>query len=142
MASDRASSLIVEAAGRGAIDFRDADILDRKWWLKVGLITDYLERQHYARIFEVKISQHTALLDYKSETETLDHHWKAIGKLRDKLISELMPWQDVGPEDTRELAAQLEQDYEAEFGDPTTPEYQAQIDKLLEHWRENRKEAE
>lgn len=130
---------MIQAAATGAIDFRDADPFDRTWEIKVDWILEYVARTNLKSIYEAKLAQQLALLDYDTERQTFDHHWEQTTQLQTRIIETLLPWLDTGIQDTKEVAEQLTKEYAEAFDDPNSPEFQAEADKLIEYWRSTRR---
>jgi hypothetical protein len=125
---------MIQADAEKIIDFRKAKPLEYHWNLHLRWKLDYLSRRNQARIIENQLQQHLAVLDYALESNQFNHHWEGAGTLQNRLFNLTQPWLDVGPEDPQEIAAMLQEQYTAEFGDPNDPEYQAEIDRLIASW--------
>jgi hypothetical protein len=130
---------MVQAAATGAIDFREADHFDRSWEIKRNLLLSYVARTNLQEIYKSKLQQQLAVLSYATEQSTFDHHWEQANKLQGQLIEATLPWLDVTPKDTKEIAEQVTQEYIEAFDDPNSPEFQAEADRLIEYWRSTRR---
>jgi hypothetical protein len=126
---------MVQAACEGMIDYSKADLLDPKWWQKFWLVLDYVGRVATSKSLEYKFAFNLAVLDYRTDQTTLDAHWEAAEHLRTKLCRSIMPWIDTGPEDTKEKLEAMRERYIETWGDPQDPAYQAEMQRLIDHWR-------
>jgi hypothetical protein len=48
---------MTQAAVMGAMDFRDADVLDRHWWTRLSLVLNYLEGMNQVKLLEYRRDQ-------------------------------------------------------------------------------------
>ena len=126
--------MIVQASVTGALDFRDARPLDRRWHKRLRWTLDYLDRQNDARVVENLIQQHLAVLDYNGDDNQFSTHWDEANRLRARYGGLVSPWGDWAPPDPQELAAQMHEEYVATFGDPQDPEFDAEMDRLIAYW--------
>lgn len=138
MVGDRKCQLIIQAAATGLLDFANADFADRRWQLKRDVLLDWLARQNIRRIYEYRLQQHIAVLSYNTEDRVFDHHWEQAGKLQRDLVNSWLPW-TCTPGATADITEQLTKAYTEEFGDVHDPAYQAEMDRLITHWRESRR---
>jgi len=126
---------MVQAAGMGMLDFRSADALDRTWWVKVRWVLDYISSLHCIKIYEYKMQQRLALLPSLRESYNVESCWQAIEKFRNKIITEMAPWVDVGPKSLLEIAAEMRERYVELFPDPSSPEGIAELERLKAFWQ-------
>jgi len=132
---------MVQAAGSGMIDFRAADVLDRKWQIKLHWILDYISSTHCIKIYEHKLQQRLAVLQILKDPMQIDACWKTIGKLRNKVINEMVPWVATGDKSLLEVAKSLRDKYVQLFPDPSSPEGIAEIERLKAFWRGENNES-
>jgi hypothetical protein len=103
--------------------------------LKLKWTTDYIARQNWAKYRTLQAQQHFAVLQYGIDDNQFTHHWEGATALNSKILKDLLPWIDVAPEDPEAIAARMTAAYEEAFGSPDDPEYDAEVDALIEHWR-------
>lgn len=132
---------MIQAATEGAIDFRQANTLDRTWWLRTRWITDSLARRNRAAVLALQHHQHASAVDYKTQQTTFEHHWDASNALVMQVTNLLLPWIDTTPLSPEEMAQRLYDRYVEEFGAPGSAEHDAEVEKLLEYWRSGREAA-
>lgn len=126
---------MIQAAAEGALDFREAAHVDRRFWnRKVRWITDCLERRNLLAALQDKFQQHLAVAKYGTDPQTFDHHWGQSNNLYRKMVRTRFPWLNTTPEDPRAVAIQMRKDYVDAYGDPNDPEVAAQIEALVAHW--------
>lgn len=130
---------MIQAAATGALDFTTASHLDRHWELKRDLILEYVAKTNLQEIYKVKLAQHLAVLSYESEPQAFDYHWEHVNQLQNQFLETVLPWLDIRPKDTKEVAEKLRQEYTEAFDDPSSPEFQAEADRLIEYWRSTRR---
>lgn len=117
------------------LDFRQADILDRRWKLRLRWVLDYISSLHCIKIYEHKLQQRLAVLPTLTQTSSVSECWRGIEILRNKIINELAPWIATGPQSLTEVAEAMRQRYLELFPDPNSPEGAAEIARLKEFWR-------
>ena len=132
---------MIQAAAEGSIDFRQANTLDRRWWLKTKWITNAIARRNRATVLGMQHSQHIGVTDYDTPQLAFDHHWKASNELVMKITEMLLPWIDTTPMSPEEIANRLYARYVEEFGQPGTPEHDEEMNRLIAHWRSGREAA-
>jgi len=126
---------MIQAACEGMIDFRQADLRDPWWWRKLRVVIDYVGRQVSAKLAEHKFQFNLAVLSYLTHRDTLEMHWDSAEMLRSRLCRKLAPWLKVGPEDVKETLKEMRDRYIETWGDPNDPTYQAEMQRLIQHWR-------
>lgn len=120
---------MVVAAMRGMVDFREADPLDKRWWFKLRLALDHIERTDIARMKLLYYDYNLSILsrDYLTEA-TGKQFTKDAEKKLFETVNLWRPWDRHDPEQSQK--AQVEAMSEAwakEFGDPNHPDTQKAI---------------
>lgn len=126
---------MIQAHCEGILDLRDSDMRDPKWWHRLQFTLEYLSRRNHIKIHEYALQFNLAVLSYQDEPEVLKEHWNRAENLRGKLVSELMPWIATDVDDMQDIAKKLRQQYIENLGDPADPAYQAEMQRLMDHWR-------
>jgi hypothetical protein len=105
------------------------------WWAGVCVTTAAANLDTAAKLTELRYLRQLAVLSYESDRKTLEHHWETADKLLEKITSYLQPWEKPDERSYLHKAKDRMMDqYVAEFGEPGSPEHEAAIDKILEHW--------
>lgn len=129
---------MVQAAAEGALDFREADVLDRSWWRKVWLVKDYLARKNRTEVLRDKLHHKLVILQSPlaiTNPTIYEVVEQECNSIRDEINRLYNPWMpEFKPLSPREYIAQMEQRYKEEFGDWNSPEFQSELDALLEYW--------
>jgi hypothetical protein len=115
------------------LDLSD-DVLADRWWTKAMLVTDYLARKLMAKVYEHKFQFNLALLDYDTSEHTFKLHEEQAEMARNSVISKLLPWVSVGPQDKREIVADMRRRYLQRFADPQSEKGKAAIARQLAKW--------
>lgn len=115
------------------VDFSQARLLDRRWYLKLRLLLDAIEADNVMRLREMAHRQHCAALNYEAGQEAFDHHWEAADEVRDRARRALFPWlKDDAGSGRRSIAEVMREQYLRVFGDPSRPEAREAERQLLE----------
>lgn len=128
---------MIQAAAIRGIDFSKADILDRRWNLKLRLITQALAREQTAKACEMLMHQHLAALAIGSDIEKT---WENADKYRRRALRAMCPW--LSEETDRDIADRMVEQYEQLFGDTTSPEFEKSVDAVIEMWHKQREQPE
>jgi len=88
------------------------------------------------RLNEYKFQLNLAVLNYSMDFDAFNTHWNQADMIRNCLISNIAPWIKTGPKSTKEMMAQMREQYIATFGDPEDPENKAEMQRLIDHWEE------
>jgi Fe-S oxidoreductase len=118
---------MVAAAMDGVLDFRDADPLDKRWWFRLRLALDHVERADIVKRDRLYYDYTLAIL---SRSDLTDQSNRQFTKDAEKRIARMAvrwrPWEkpenDQAARVDRMVAA-----WAAEFGDPRNPETQKAI---------------
>jgi len=121
----------------GLLDYREADLRDRRWWTRVRWAVDYLSSQHCIKIYEHKLQQQLALLPTLTD-DRAERCWKNADRLRHRIINEMAPWVTPGGKSLRDVALDMRQQWADIWGDPDDPAVQAEMNRLLAAWEEVR----
>jgi len=98
------------------------------------LVIDYVGAQVTGKLASSTFDLNCALLDYDTDQTVFDLHWKQAIGARNTLIKAIAPWIEVEPTDMKSVIAKMKKQYTKAFGDPDSPEYRAEVDKLLAYW--------
>lgn len=128
---------MVTAALSGVVDFRAADPLDRRWWLRLRLALDHIEALNLARQHRLYFDYDLAILSRDDLTEASSKQFTADAEKKlFALVNLWRPWDKHDPAQSQ--AAQVDELGKAwarEFGDQNSPEVQraiAETVRLLE----------
>lgn len=69
MEGDRALALTVKSAALGIIDYKEADVLDRKWWQRWRLLVSELADQNDIKVLTELLKFHLACVSNSGLTE-------------------------------------------------------------------------
>lgn len=130
--------MLIQAHCKGLLDL-GGDILDPHWWKKAVLVSDYLQRELRAKLYEYTFQFNLALLDYETSQQTFDMHHRQAEGARNNMIECLMPWVEAGPKTLKESLKLMRQQYVQRLADPSSKKGQAAIAKQLRKWKERRR---
>ena len=131
---------MVRAAASGRVDFANADLLGRKWWMRLGWILDELELEGVSKVQAMRHAQYVAGLDPMSGQKAFEYHWKMADECLSSVHAQLFPWlKDGDEEETAEASAgRVKTTWESVFGDPEDPAnkrnllaYRRRLQKML-----------
>lgn len=91
MESDRVASLLVELAASGAVDFSSANLLDRKWQLRLKWLAKSFMSRKSADVVKLALIRYTGALGYGT-AELFNDSWESMGGLVKDYIDSTMPW--------------------------------------------------
>lgn len=126
------------AAARGAIDFSSADLLDRKFWRRVGFVIRTIYEQDAAEVDKLEFQRAVAFMQAAtivkqgSDSSISDY----VDASLDRVRTWLQPWA-AGERAARrkgELRA-MEAEWASIWGDPDDPETQAKIEAACRELR-------
>jgi hypothetical protein len=126
---------MVQAAATGMLDFREANVLDPSWWLRLRWVIDYISNMHCIKIHEYRLQQHLATLSTLTDANSINHCRQAIEALRNKIINKMAPWVTTGPAALIDIISKMKAQYVQKWGDPDDPEHAAELERLKAYWR-------
>ena len=88
---DRVTQLLVELASNGVVDFANADILDRKWKLKLKWLAESHSANKSAEVAKLAILRYTGSLGY-GKAELFNESWEKVNELIQSYTKLAMPW--------------------------------------------------
>ena len=93
MESDRVAALLVELSANGVVDFSCANILDRKWQLRLKwLANSYMARKR-ADVVKLAILRYTGALGYGT-ADMFNESWESMSGLMEDYMDSAMPWRE------------------------------------------------
>lgn len=135
MERDRVAVLTVRAAVNGIIDYRDADIMDRKWWQRWRILVNEMTSQADKELLEHLYAYHLALVSNSGLSEdSFKSTQDSARENFDDLVGTLRPW--VGRTKTDRHQNEYEQ-FKANW--QRLVGWDVSDPKLLKEWQENAK---
>jgi hypothetical protein len=114
---DRAAVLTVRSAVSGVVDYRDADIMDRRWWLRWRLLLNEMTAQEDCNLMRELYSYHLALV---SNSGLTDDSFKSTQKTAkgnfEDIINSMRPWLGTKEDRLDGEADQMKEDWKHFFG--------------------------
>ena len=98
-------------------------------------LLDAYESQTHAKLCDMKLRQQGLQMALSPEDSQIANAYTAT---LNRLLHEVFPWEDSGPQSLGEVAEQMRQQYLKSFPDPDSPEGKAEVQKLLNHWQQVR----
>lgn len=93
MAGDRVAALLVELSANGVVDFKNANLLDRKWQLRLKwLANSYMARKR-ADVVKLAFLRYTGALGYGT-ADMFNESWENISELMEDYMDSSMPWRE------------------------------------------------
>jgi len=89
--SDRVASLLVEMASNGAVDFKDANLLDRKWQLRLRWLIKSYTLNKSSEVVKLAILRYTGALGYGTSA-LFNEAWDRITELLEQYDKMTRPW--------------------------------------------------
>ena len=93
LASDRVSALLVELASHGVGDFKHANVLDRKWNLRLKWLAQSYSSNKSAEVVKLAILRYTGALGYGT-ADLFNQAWESMDQLFDSYDKAARPWID------------------------------------------------
>jgi hypothetical protein len=91
--SDRVAALLVELSANGVVDFKNANLLDRKWQLRLKwLAKSYMARKN-ADVVKLAILRYTGALGYGT-AEMFNEAWDGMTGLFENYMESSLPWRE------------------------------------------------
>lgn len=128
---------MVQAAARGTVDFSTADLLDRRWWMKLWWLLDQVEAENLVSVRQIEHAHNAAVLDYNLESKTFDLHWKRAVESMREVWDTLFPWCKIGATDTSAVDS-LTAAWVRRWGDPNSPETLKKIQLTVDYLKQRR----
>lgn len=91
MESDRVASLLVEMASNGVVDFKDANLLDRKWQLRLKWLSNSYALNKSSEVVKLAILRYTGALGYGTSA-LFNEAWDRITTLIQQYDKVARPW--------------------------------------------------
>jgi hypothetical protein len=129
---------MTQAAVMGAMDFRDADVLDRHWWTRLSLVLNYLEGMNQVKLLEYRRDQLQLAIQVAGAPEERQFLVRSLQDTYNQLLHEMVPWVKTGASGLKDLMTAMRKRYVQVYGDPQDPKHQADLRKLLQYWKSNR----
>ena len=92
MEGDRVAALLIELASNRVVDFKEANLLDRKWQLRLKWLARSFEARKSAEVVKLGILRYSGALGYGAP-ELFNESWEGINTLLDNYIANTLPWQ-------------------------------------------------
>ena len=138
METDRGAVLTVRAAARGIIDFREARLLDPKWWNRCYVLFREMVRGDDMQLQRGILDFHLALVGASGLS---DDGFRSAQERAREAIFDMMglvrPWEGMGYAERKKREHEgLLNDYIREFGDPRDPVFKQKEAEALAAWKE------
>jgi len=89
--SDRVAALLVELSASGTVDFRSANLLDRKWQLRLKWLAKSFMARKSADVVKLSVIRYTGALGYGT-AELFNESWESMSGLVNDYMASTMPW--------------------------------------------------
>lgn len=144
MEGDRIACLMVRAHAQGLIDYRQADPLDLKWYLRHNWLLAELHRTEQRSLHAIELNYWLQIALLRGDLltpESREELWDRVHGLRTNVIQCYQPWMKIDPNDYKAEHKKLSDEWVERYGDPNSPETAAKIDAVLEWFAENKAKA-
>lgn len=139
MEADRAAVLTVRAAVLGVIDFRQARLLDRRWWRRSAILLDALDAEAQARARDAALA--LSLAQVGAGWITADG-WKAAQDraldMTQAQVAAATPWVKTGGDRVQAAAEDLAERFRRRIGDMRDPAFRAKMEAEAARMRAER----
>ena len=118
------------------IDFREARLLDPRWWKRRNFLINAMIQEDDLKMQESLLAFHLALV---SNSGLNDDSFKTVQEKAKEDLFDMMglfrPWEGMTAAErkAKEYESLLDE-YKQEFGDPSTPEFKAKEAAALAEW--------
>ena len=131
---DREVALVVKAAASGAIDFREADFLDPRWWNRFHILIKEFERSQYRELHRLL---HMQSCVFATTPDLSDDGYKSCmeGAVEafDNIVDLLLPWrEDMEARRNQDDIRSARELWVNQWGDPDDPEVAEKIKRTAE----------
>jgi hypothetical protein len=121
----------------GVVDFREAKLLDRHWWLRLKMLIEEIESQECKNFIEMQNIRHSSALNYLAGKQAFDHHWKQLTELGKQWTALSFPWLNKTDNTSHsELMKRWKRAHK--ITDLNSPEAQAKINALADDLKQIR----
>ncbi len=119
--------MTIRAAVRGVIDFRDAQIMDVKWWRRTNILIQEMAREDDLRVSESILRRYCAYVaNGWLEDASFKNFQEKAQQTCARLIELAYPW--TAAESTKtDVIEDLTALYNREVGNPSDPEFMARV---------------
>lgn len=135
---------MIQAAVDGVIDYSTANLLDRRWWVKLRWLLDRYEAKQTCEVLKLQHNQHLSVLAYDLKQETFDHHWKGANNITKSIFEMTFPWSSKVTKPEAKIDDALLATWKERFGDikdPKVKQYYAKQVQMMKELASNRKVA-
>jgi hypothetical protein len=118
-------------AADGVVDFRDADLLDRRWSLRLSWLTKAYSGSKRAEVALARHMRYTGALG-TDDAKLFEKAWKLSGKTLEDLDAALRPWLNQ-QKDAAGLGSENEsliEKYKRVIGDMSDPVFRSKMEKI------------
>lgn len=127
--------MIVRASCTGALDLRDADLSDIRWWQRLRWTVHELLRENNLEMLKAaQLYRNAAWLKANSD----DSEYAQVEDLAHVALLSVLhnraPWEQTVPA-KQDVITEAVTDWRGEYGDPSSPETQAMLAQSLEYLR-------
>lgn len=129
----------MQAAAENVLDFRQARLLDPRWWQRLFWVCDHLARKNRKEVHYATLLRDLAVLNYDLPQDAFTRHWDGANTSIADISNAVLPWVDAKPPTVEEIANRMYHRYVDEFGQPGDPEHDAEVQKLLDYWNDPNK---
>lgn len=132
--------MLVRAAAVRGLDYSVADRFDRRWWVKTSLITDELERQANIESLRLRLQSTTRSRDLilpmaAEQPAAAKQLIDECDNLERELVRLHTPWIKFPKRlSLQETAKQMSASYADHFMDPSSPEFDDELNRLQAYW--------
>lgn len=116
-------------AADGVVDFRDADLLDRRWSLRLRWLTEAYSGSKRAEVALARHMRYTGALG-TDDAKLFEKAWKLSAKTLEDLDAALRPWLDRQKSALGLENESLVEKYKKVIGDMSDPAFRAKMEKI------------
>jgi hypothetical protein len=132
---------MVQAAARGVVDFSTADLLDRRWWMKLWWLLDQVENDNVVFVRRMEHAHNAALLQYGLDEKVFDLHWDGATTAMREVWDALFPWCKMDATSGKAVD-KLHEAWVKRWGDPNSPETLKKIQLTVDYLKGMRSRAD
>ena len=125
----------MRSAARRGINFAEADLLGRWWWVKVAWVLDEEDRGAARELAKAEHAQYVGAFDNSPGSKAMKKNWESATASIIRLHNAYYPWNKQREPSMRDDAKLMLDEWKRRFGDPRDPKVRARINATAKQWR-------
>lgn len=132
MEGDQVASLLLGMAADGFVDFSKAELLDRRWKLKLLWMCKAYQAKKQSETLNLRLNQTVSALSHAS-SDLFKSMWERSDSIIATMTELAMPWldRDITPKKDYNEYSDLIEAYKIRFGDMNDPVWRKKVEEAV-----------